>query len=148
MSADVRFASDEESVRRCWPLFVQLRPHLTGEEEFLARWARQRPEGYRIVYAEHEGSVLGAAGFRVLHTMAWGRILYLDDLVVDEGARGTGVGSRLLGALKDIAREEGCEEFHLDTGHQRHAAHRAYLRNGFHFDCHHLALSLGAEDPA
>ncbi|WP_328475802.1 GNAT family N-acetyltransferase [Streptomyces sp. NBC_00377] len=142
MPADVLFAADEESLRRCWPVFAQLRPHLAGEEEFLARWKTQSTEGYRIMYVLQDGEVRGAAGFRVLTTMAWGRILYLDDLVVDEGARSTGLGSQLLTALKDIARAEGCEQLHLDTGHQRHAAHRSYLRNGFHFDCHHLALTL------
>jgi hypothetical protein len=28
---------------------------------------------------------------------------------------------------------------YLDTGYQRHLAHRAYLGNGFHIDCHHMA---------
>jgi GNAT superfamily N-acetyltransferase len=68
------------------------------------------------VRAGEDGTVPGAAGFRILHTMAWGRILYLDDLIVDEAARGTGLGSRLLPALEEIAREADCEQVHLDTG--------------------------------
>jgi hypothetical protein len=28
---------------------------------------------------------------------------------------------------------------HLDTGYHRHLAHRAYLKNGFQIDCHHMA---------
>lgn len=142
MSIDVTIAADEAEVRSCWPVFSQLRPHLTGEEEFVKRWRVQRAEGYRILRAVEDGTALGAAGFRILHTMAWGRILYLDDLIVDESARGTGLGSRLLSELKEIARNEECDQVHLDTGYQRHAAHKAYLRAGFHLDCHHLAFAL------
>ena len=40
------------------------------------------------------------------------------------------------------ARDQGCAGVHLDTGYARHDAHRLYLRKGFRFDCHHLALDL------
>lgn len=142
MFEEVSLAEDEAAVRRCWPVFRQLRPHLADEEDFVARWHRQHAEGYRIAFVEEGGTVRGAAGFRLLTTMAWGRILYLDDLIADEHARGKGLGSLLLRFVERTAREEGCDQVHLDTGHQRHAAHKAYLRNGFHFDCHHLALAL------
>ncbi|MEV6580960.1 GNAT family N-acetyltransferase [Streptomyces sp. NPDC051582] len=138
---DVIYAEDEDAVRRCWPVFSQLRPHL-DEEVFAERWRTQSAEGYRIVFLEEEGEVRVVAGFRVMHTMISGRILYLDDLVADESARGRGLGSRMLTELKAIAADEGCAEFHLDTGHQRHAAHRTYLRNGFRIDAHHVSMTL------
>jgi hypothetical protein len=31
---------------------------------------------------------------------------------------------------------------HLDTGYHRQAAHKAYLRNGFELNCHHLAWKV------
>ncbi|MFE2875317.1 GNAT family N-acetyltransferase [Streptomyces roseus] len=139
---DVIYADDERAVRRCWPVFSQLRPHL-DEEAFAERWRTQSAEGYRIVCLEEDGEVCVVAGFRVMHTMISGRILYLDDLVADESARGRGLGSRMLTELKAIATDEGCAEIHLDTGHQRHAAHRTYLRNGFRIDAHHVSMTLG-----
>lgn len=36
----------------------------------------------------------------------------------------------------------GYRFLHIDTGHQRHQAHRTYLRNGFRIDCHHLAWEV------
>ena len=33
----------------------------------------------------------------------------------------------------------GCDAVHLDPEYQRHLAHQAYLRNGSHIDCHHMA---------
>jgi ribosomal protein S18 acetylase RimI-like enzyme len=143
------FAEDEAAVRRCWPVFAQLRPRLGGEEEFVARWRAQVPEGYRILFAAEEGgggAVLAAAGFRIMTTLVWGRSLYLDDLIADGAVRGRGLGSALLSRLREIAVAEGCANVQLDTGHQRHAAHLTYLRNGFRFSCHHLSLDLDGAD--
>ncbi len=42
----------------------------------------QRPEGYRLVASfDEEGRAVAAAGFRVGHNLAWGRFLYVDDLI-------------------------------------------------------------------
>lgn len=137
----VNEASNDEDIRRCWPVFHELRPHL-GEAEFIRRWQTQRAEGYRIVFIESGGAVVAAAGFRVMNTMAWGKILYLDDLIALHTQHGRGWGSALLVWLQEQARAWHCDAVHLDTGYQRHAAHKAYLRNGFELNCHHLAWKV------
>ena len=136
--AEVRNANKEEDVRRCWLVFQELRPHLT-EEEFVKRWKTQREEGYEIIYIQIDGEVVAAAGFRVMKTMAWGKILYLDDLIALGTQHGRGWGTILLIWLKKKALTQQCDGMHLDTGYQRHAAHKAYLRNGFELNCHHLS---------
>lgn len=139
IGSGVVVAESDEEVKACWDVFRVLRPHITSPDDFLARYRDQAPETYRIAYVRGEGgAVAGAAGYRVMHTMAWGRICYLDDLIVDPAVKGTGLGSRLLGFLKDEAVRLGCTGVHLDTGYQRNDAHRAYLRNGFDLICHHL----------
>lgn len=138
---EVQVAREEDEVRRCWPAFHELRPHLT-EEEFLARWRVQTAEGYQIIYIADGDRVPAAAGYRFLNTMAWGKILYLDDLVAMASSQRTGLGSALLRHLQDEARRLGCDALHLDTGYQRHLAHRAYFRNGFRMDCMHLAWKV------
>ena len=134
----VREASSDDDIRRCWAVFQALRPQLM-EAEFLRRWRLQREEGYRVAFIDSGGAVVAAAGFRLMHTMAWGRILYLDDLGALPAQQGRGWGSALLVWLQAEARRLHCEAVHLDTGYQRHAAHKAYLRNGFELNCHHLA---------
>ncbi len=59
-----------------------LRPHVAGEEEFVRRVDElQRPQGYRLVAAvEDDGGVSAVAGFRVQDTLAFGPIVYVDDL--------------------------------------------------------------------
>ncbi len=54
-----------------------------------------------------------------MHTMAWGRICYLDDLIVDPGQPGTGLGHLLLRFVEQEAVRLGCASVHLDTGYQR-----------------------------
>lgn len=139
--AAVQEATSEAQVRRCWPAFSELRPSL-NEEEFVKRWNLQTAEGYRLVFVECDGVVVGVAGYRTMHTMAWGSMLYLDDLVAIASHRGRGFGAVLLAWLKKKATEIGCDQIHLDTGYQRHAAHKTYLQAGFQFNCHHLALVL------
>lgn len=141
-TVSVQEVEGEADARSCWPVFSELRPHIAGEEEFIASWKKQAAEGYSIAYIASEGEVVAAAGYRFINTMAWGKILYLDDLVALGAHRGRGFGSILLDWLKKKALSKGCDEVHLDTGYQRHAAHKAYLRNGFQLSCHHLSLVL------
>lgn len=139
---DIQLARTEADVRQCLPAFHELRPHLQSEHEFVERWRKQAQEGYQIVYIKEGDTVVAAAGYRFLNTMAWGYILYVNDLVVLRSSQRTGLGTMLLQHLQNEARERGCAAVHLDTGYQRHLAHRAYLRNGFHIDCHHMARSV------
>ena len=141
----IHVAATDQFVRRCWLVFKELRPHLESEDEFVVRWQRQANEGYRIVFAEEDGIVQAAAGYRFLHTMAWGHILYIDDLVALSSAHRRGFGTLLLRHLQNEAREADCDAVHLDIGYQRHLAHRAYLKNGFHIDCHHMAWRVRRE---
>lgn len=55
---------------------------------------------------------------------AWGLI---SALVVDEGARGAGVGTALLKGAEEMARAAGCAQLELSSNLKREAAHRFYL---------------------
>lgn len=120
---------------------VQLRPHF-DQGAFVAQVLRQMEGGYRLACAEHEGSVVGVAGYRILENLAWGRFLYVDDLVTEETWRSHGVGAALIGFLVRAAREGGCAELHLDSGVQRFGAHRFYLAQRLDITSHHFAMKL------
>jgi GNAT superfamily N-acetyltransferase len=128
-------------VARTFPVMRQLRPHLT-EEGYRAQVERQRREGYRLVAGLEGGEVRCVAGFRVLEHLAWGKVLYVDDLVSDGAARSAGYGREVLGWLAEEARRNGCRQLHLDSGVQRARAHRFYFREGMHISSYHFAKSL------
>jgi GNAT superfamily N-acetyltransferase len=122
-----------------------LRTHLTDEAEFVRRVDEvQRPEGYRIVGAFEGDRCVAVAGFRVVHHLAWGDTLYVDDLSTLEEARGRGYGRALLEWCKEEGRRQGCGEFHLDSGvgPEREDAHRLYFNTGLRITSYHFAAPL------
>jgi ribosomal protein S18 acetylase RimI-like enzyme len=182
----IRIAETVEEIRRCYPVMVQLRPHLS-EAQFVAQVQRQRAEdGYVLVWLEEKsenpnsksqaesapnagstqsiptaegdpssdpnpplpprerGGIKAVAGFRMGEFLAWGKTLYVDDLIADEATRGQGYASKLYDWLVEYARREGCDQFHLDsgTGPNRYRAHRFYLGKGMDITSHHFAKRL------
>jgi GNAT superfamily N-acetyltransferase len=133
----IRVAETDTEIAACFPVMHELRPHLS-ESEFVPRIRAQQKAGYRLLYLVGEAGVVAVAGIRLGENLAWGRFLYIDDLVVSAAHRSSGHGARLLYWLKDYALKEACGQIHLDSGMQRQEAHRFYERlgmrkTGFHF---------------
>ena len=105
---------------------------------------RQRPEGYRVVAAflPGEPDAVAAAGFRVLHQLSKARFLYVDDLVTLPTHRSSGYAGMVFDWLVEEARRQGCEQLHLDSGHQRFDAHRFYLKRGMIMNAHHFSMNV------
>ncbi|MBE6935367.1 MAG: GNAT family N-acetyltransferase [Ruminococcaceae bacterium] len=57
-------------------------------------------------------------------------ILWIDDLIVEESARGRGVGSALLAAARDYGRRQGCTRLELNVWAFNETAIRFYEKNG------------------
>lgn len=134
---------DRAQVERCFRVVAFLRPHLSAEQ-FHERLQVQAGEGYNLVYIadDGDGAVSAAAGYRIGHYLAWGKILYVDDLVTHPDRKNRGLGGALMDWLIARAREQRCDELHLDTGFTRHDAHRLYLNKGLLLSCHHMSLKL------
>lgn len=135
-------AKDDDEILSCYPVMAELRPHVRPEE-FLPRVRRQMEiAGYKLACLV-DVEVKAVAGFRVSECLAWGKFLYVDDLVAKGGERSKGYGGALFDWLVGYAKEEKCDEFHLDSGVQRFAAHRFYLNRRMSIEGHHLGLKLG-----
>lgn len=135
---------DATQTIRGYAAMRELRTHLTGPDAFVRQVDEaQRPEGYRLIGAceEPDGDAVAVAGFRPGHNLIWGHYLYVDDLSTLPRARGLGYASALLTWVDAEADRLGCDQVHLDSGTDRHPAHRVYLRNryditAFHFGKH------------
>lgn len=122
-----------------------LRPHLADEAEFVRRVDElQRPAGYRLVAASGvDGAVEAVAGLRVVHDLAHGRHVYVDDLSTLPQARRRGRGRTLLDWIAAEARRQGCEALHLDSGVGPDPdAHRLYLTYDMRIASHHFVREL------
>ncbi|MBB5155166.1 GNAT family N-acetyltransferase [Saccharopolyspora phatthalungensis] len=136
----------EGTVELAYPAMKELRPHLADPPDFVARVRLQQAEGYRLIGSfDASGAVVAAAGFRLAHSLAWGRYLYIDDLSTLPAARRQGHARALLRWINDEARRLGCEQLHLDSGTHRHDAHRRYLSSGFIIPALHFSKSIPAK---
>jgi GNAT superfamily N-acetyltransferase len=142
----IQKATTAEQIRSCHKVMRQLRPHLAEEKAFVEQVQRQLAEGYHLVYFQEGGEIKALAGFRFLEFLAWGRVLYIDDLITDLETRRNGYGGKLLKWVIEQAKKAKCDQVHLDSGPQRHDAHRLYLNHGFKLSAHHFALDLN--DPS
>ena len=141
MEVRIALAVGDEEIRGCYPVMAELRPHVSAEE-FLPRVRRQMEAArYKLAYLA-DGEVKAVAGFRVSECLAWGKFVYVDDLVSKGGERSKGYGGQLFDWLVEYARGEGCDQFHLDSGVQRFAAHRFYLARRMSIEAHHFGLKL------
>ena len=85
-----------------------------------------------LLLARDGEEIVGTTTVIVYTTPFWIKAR-LDEVVVDESARGKGVGEALVKAALDIGRERGAEVAELQSGRgpSREAAHRLYSRLGF-----------------
>ncbi|HEY3901635.1 MAG TPA: GNAT family N-acetyltransferase [Chthoniobacter sp.] len=137
----IRVAKTREKIARCFEVVHELRPHLE-RAAFVEQVLRQQGQGYRLAYLEDVGMVRACAGYRLSESLSFGRFLYVDDLVTASAARSWGFGKELMDWLVAEARAAGCVELHLDSGVQRFAAHRFYLRERMEIMAHHFRLKL------
>jgi GNAT superfamily N-acetyltransferase len=138
----VALAQRKEEICLCYPVMAQLRPQYSMDQ-FVAQVEEQMQQGYHLAYLIDETVIKSVAGFRIMQNLAWGSFLYVDDLVSDKKYRHSGAGTVLFEWLVDYAKYNQCRQLHLDSGVQRHQAHRFYIRRGMDISGHHFVLDLG-----
>ncbi len=88
-----------------------------------------------VFVGEENGKILGYAfcWFEEIpesHSRRGLKSLYIDDLCVDESARGTGVGTALYEYVADFAKRQGCGRITLNVWELNGDAKRFYERKG------------------
>jgi GNAT superfamily N-acetyltransferase len=125
----IDLAESDADVLACFPVMRHLRT-LDDAAAFVRRVRGQQRAGYQLAALRDGGDPVAVAGFRIGESLAWGRYLYVDDLVTLPDARSRGYGAALLAWLAELGREHGVAQLHLDSGKQRVDAHRFYEREG------------------
>lgn len=122
---------DEAAWRRLWSGYLTFYKEDVPETVTAGTWARildpEIPMFGRL--AEYDGVL---AGFTVstLHPSSWtpGPNCYLEDLFVDTGARGRGVGRALIDDLLTLARKKAWSRLYWHTNAGNETARRLYDR--------------------
>jgi GNAT superfamily N-acetyltransferase len=130
MSETLRHAETDAELAACFPVMRLLRPNLTSPEELCARVHRQAAAGYRILAAWRDTVPVGLAGYRPQENLIRGPFCYVDDLVVRDDVRRSGLGARLLAAVGTEAKARGLPHLVLDTALDNFLGQRFYFRFG------------------
>ena len=110
-------------------LLPQLSPGVDGpSHEELAEIAAA--PGTVLLVARNGDRIVGTLTL-LLYRLPAGSRGSIQDVVVDEAARGSGVGEALTLEALSIAKAAGVERVDLTTRRHREAAHRLYERLGF-----------------
>jgi ribosomal protein S18 acetylase RimI-like enzyme len=86
--------------------------------------------GNRLLIARLDGRIVGTLTL-VVFPIPTGLRAWIEDVVVDESARGHGVGAELTKEAVRLAREAGAKTVDLTSRPSRAAANRLYERLGF-----------------
>jgi GNAT superfamily N-acetyltransferase len=93
----------------------------------------ERPDTeYLLGSADEDSPPAGVCQLRFRHSV-WMAApdCWLEDLYVEDSARGAGLGGALVEAALERARARGCRRVELDTSESNEAARRLYARHGF-----------------
>ena len=137
----VETAETDAAILACYDVMAQLRPHV-ARADFLATVRAMQADGLRLACIRDSGRVVAVAGYRISTNLFCGKHLYVDDLVTDDSERSKGHGKELLAWLRQLAVEQDCDVFHLDSGVQRKRAHAFYEREGMELASYHFSVRL------
>ena len=98
---------------------------------------------YHLVGAFQGEHLAGVCGAWIATKIWCGRYLEIDNLVVSENHRSSGIGSLLIAHLETLARELDCKVLTLDSYVSNPASHRLYHRLGFEIWGFHFIKPIG-----
>ena len=114
--------------------FVRLTPQLSKSNppptESELKEIVESPATVLFMALDDEGRYVGTLTL-ALFLIPTARRAWIEDVIVDESARGQGVGEALNRAALDHAREAGAKTVDLTSRPSREAANRLYQRIGF-----------------
>ena len=131
MSVDIEVvqAVTSEVVKAFGRLLPQLSSSAGPLDEQALRTLVEWP-GIRLLVARVDGEIVGVLTL-VMFPVPTGMRAWIEDVVVDEAARGQGAGAGLTAEAVRLARADGARTIDLTSRPSRQAAGRMYERLGF-----------------
>lgn len=83
-----------------------------------------------LVAIDHNNYVVGVATYYFFYSTWVGKSLFLDDLFVDESARGNGIGNSLLATIVEMGKKENCKKIKWQVAHWNDKAIQLYKSMG------------------
>lgn len=121
------------------PLFAAYRefygqPHDVEASAAFLTERLERKESVLLLARDGDRTMGFVQVYPAFSSTALAPIWILNDLFVDDAARGSGVVDQLLTTTADLAREAGCVAIELATQHTNTRAQAVYARHGYVVD--------------
>ena len=125
-------SSDHAEWRRLWTAYLEFYKATVPEEVYATTWRRLFDPGEfepKGMLALVEGRPVGLVHY-LYHRTCWSQVnnCYLQDLIADPAARGTGVGRALIEAVHGEAAKAGVANVYWMTHETNETARRLYDR--------------------
>lgn len=87
---EINEAITDDEIVACFPVIMELRPHIKTVEELVQKVQLQREMGYRLMYIKDKetNQIASICGIRITHYLFTGKTVYIDDLCTLPFARG------------------------------------------------------------
>ena len=123
-------AGDRAEWGRLWTAYLTFYETVLPQEVYDGSFARLLSDAahdYNGLIALQDGQAVGLAHY-LFHRDMWSvqNICYLQDLFVDPGTRGSGVGRALIAAVHNAAKDAGAFELYWHTQSFNQTARRLY----------------------
>ena len=127
-------AGDRDAWQRMWTGYLDFYRTAVAAEIYETSWQRllgDDPRDFAGLVAAVDGKPAGLAHY-LFHRHGWKvrDVCYLQDLWVEPGMRGHGVGAALIRAVYDAADAAGAADVYWLTAEDNHPARRLYDRVG------------------
>jgi GNAT superfamily N-acetyltransferase len=123
-----------------------LEPELS-QDAINARMQTMRADGWRCigVFADGSHAPLGIAGFSYRTHLFSGKVMYVENVVIEPAARGNQLGEQIMLHLQQLARAAGAVMVTLDAYQRNSGAQKFYQRLGYDPRGVHFVLELAAQ---
>jgi len=113
--------------------FKKLIPQLTGDQTFPKKEYLEAVinSGNTLIFLAEEDDIILGALTLIFNKIPTGTKAWIEDVVVDEAARGKGVGKKLTQFAIEYALAKGIIKIDLTSSPERIAANKLYQKLGF-----------------
>ncbi len=124
---------------KLYPLIRQLNPDMSVERfQNTLNYMYDANINFIGMFDETD-ALIGTAGYWIGARFYCGRMMHMDNFVVDDRIRGQGLGKKLFDWLQSEAKKHHCTRIIFDSYCHSSEAHRFYFREsctikGFHFN--------------
>lgn len=124
-------------------LVLSLHPSFElNADELRLELRRKLNQEIHILELIDNNKIIGFFDFAICECFAWGKYLYVYDLVLDPTQRSKSYGQKFLAYLHNYAKRNHCSSIRLDSKLERVDARRFYIKNGYDIFAFHYVKNI------